>query len=389
MRYNPVVSVVGLFLFCAVAHAEAPFRYPEGRHGRGELRYINDVPVLIVEGTHAEMGEQIGVLALKPAAKVAQLVSGFADRQIPRVVRPLADAAAQALYAKFPDEYRQELEAMAKAAGVDKSTLVIANTIIDLQEMIGCTSVLVAGNRSTTGGPLYGRNVDVPYVEGLAEYSLLIVYRPKNRIAFAMPNLPGFLMFASGMNSRGLALGSQSVGAPSDGSGRFDPAGVPSAVAARRLMESCDNIDSARKWLEQHPLARCVGIAACDRMHQSVLEVTTKRVLSRDNDDGLCFATNHFRCKELAGNSKCWRYSRLEEGRKLDRLGVDNVAKLLHATNQGKLTLHTMVFETETLRLHLSMGPGPASARPLRLIELAQLLNGKHNSDHRERGNPH
>src|SRR5436190_1220366 len=49
------------------ARAE-PFRYPEAKHGKGELKYVNGVPVLRVEGTPAEVGEQLGVLALKPAA---------------------------------------------------------------------------------------------------------------------------------------------------------------------------------------------------------------------------------------------------------------------------------------------------------------------------------
>jgi hypothetical protein len=44
-----------------------PFRYPEAKHGAGELRSINRIPVLMVAGTPEEMGEQMGVLALKPA----------------------------------------------------------------------------------------------------------------------------------------------------------------------------------------------------------------------------------------------------------------------------------------------------------------------------------
>jgi len=124
---------------------------------------------LIVRGSHAEMGEQIGVLALKPAAKAIELVNGFANRQVPAHMRPIADFAMQALYANFPAEYREELEAMAKAAGVEKKSLVMANTIIDLQELVGCSSLLVSATRSTTKGPLYGRNMDLPYVEGLAE----------------------------------------------------------------------------------------------------------------------------------------------------------------------------------------------------------------------------
>ena len=43
-----------------------PFRYPEARFGKGELRYVNGLPVLTVAGTPEEMGEQVGKLAALP-----------------------------------------------------------------------------------------------------------------------------------------------------------------------------------------------------------------------------------------------------------------------------------------------------------------------------------
>ena len=170
-----------------MAWAQAAFRYPEGQHGHGELRYHDGVPVLTVRGTPSEIGEQIGTLALKPAAKAIALVDAFADRQIPPQLRSFANVAMQAMYSQFPAEYRQELESMAEAAGVSIQSLILANTIIDLQELVGCSSLMVAASQSATGGPIYGRNMDLPYVEGLAEFSLLIVYIPDKGIANALP----------------------------------------------------------------------------------------------------------------------------------------------------------------------------------------------------------
>jgi hypothetical protein len=60
--------IVFLALLCALpARGDEPFRYPEARHGQGELRYIDEIPVLVVQGTPEEVGTQIGMLALKPA----------------------------------------------------------------------------------------------------------------------------------------------------------------------------------------------------------------------------------------------------------------------------------------------------------------------------------
>lgn len=352
-------------------YGQNAFRYPEGAHGRGELRYHQNIPVLVVRGSHAEMGEQIGSLALKPALKAIELVEGFAEWQIPSRLRPFARLSMNALYASFPAQYRQELDAMAVASGADIESLIMANTIIDLQELVGCSSLLVSAARSATGGTLYGRNMDLPYIEGLADYSLLIVYVPEKGHAFAMPNLPGFLMLASGMNDQGLALGSQSVSLPKDGSPRFDATGIASAVAGRTLMEECGDVSAAAKWLGENRLNRCVSIAACDRARHAVFEVTTKRALTRTDDSGICCATNHFRTTELATNLNCLRYARLETSNELDRVEIADVAVALDDVNQGRMTVHSMVFEPSILTVHLAMGPGPVTGRPLTRIDLA------------------
>src|SRR5205814_8314077 len=65
------VVLVGLgFLVPAAAHAAEPFRFPEQKHGQGELRYINGLPVLMVEGTPEAIGEQAAFLAVKPAQRM-------------------------------------------------------------------------------------------------------------------------------------------------------------------------------------------------------------------------------------------------------------------------------------------------------------------------------
>src|SRR5207244_11812823 len=51
-------------------HAAEPFRLPEQKHGQGELKYINGLPVLMVEGTPEAIGEQAAFLAVKPAQRM-------------------------------------------------------------------------------------------------------------------------------------------------------------------------------------------------------------------------------------------------------------------------------------------------------------------------------
>ena len=55
-------------------------------------------------------------------------------------------------------------------------------------------------------------------------------------------------------------------------------------------------------------------------------------------------------------------------------LTVADVARKMHDVNQGPLTVQTMIFEPETLVLHLAVGDTPSSALPLKRLDLAPLL---------------
>ena len=56
------------------------------------------------------------------------------------------------------------------------------------------------------------------------------------------------------------------------------------------------------------------------------------------------------------------------------KLDLAAVARKMDAVNQGKMTIHTMIFEPASLRLHLAVGAGPVSAQPLEAIDLAPLF---------------
>ena len=104
-------------------------------------------------------------------------------------------------------------------------------------------------------------------------------------------------------------------------------------------------------------------------------ELTTKNIGVREPDDGLVYCTNHYRLAPMAlPNPKCRRYETLATSRDIKQLGVADVARLLNAVNQGSRTIQTMIFEPASLVLHLSIGPGPTSAKPLRRLDLKPLL---------------
>src|SRR5205823_4556088 len=105
-------------------------------------------------GTPEEIGEQMGILALKPAAGGLGLMEQFLKEQGLAPFRPLLARLGDSLLARCPEAYRRELDAAAKASGIDRDLLVIGNTFHDIRRAFGCAALMVAPARSTTGGPL-------------------------------------------------------------------------------------------------------------------------------------------------------------------------------------------------------------------------------------------
>jgi hypothetical protein len=368
-----VTLLLVLFALPGAASA-APFRYPEGKHGKGELRYVNGLPVLVVAGTPEEMGEQAGVLAVRPAAGLLGQFKGFLKDRGWDKAYPLLLSMSTFMLPQFPRDHLTELEAVAKHSGFARDLFVFANTIPDVTKLGGCSTLVVEAGRSATGAPLFGRNLDWPPFGPLHEYTLVTVYRPAGKHAFAAVALPGLLGTPSGINDAGLAVAMNEITATADGSPRFDARGTPVLLAIRRVLEECATVGEAEKLLRSMRRTTYACLTLCDQGGGAVFEVTPKSLVVRKAEKDVCVCTNHFCARGLAVPSDCGRLPILEQCREMKSLGLGAVAKKLHAVNQGPWTLQTMIFEPTRLRLHLAFGKGPATALPLKELELGPLF---------------
>src|SRR5262249_8408877 len=155
-RSSPIALV--LFLFCVPAARSAePFRFPEAKHGKGELKYIDGLPVLTVEGTPAEIGEQIGMLACKSASGLVTYLKKLLKSSGLELAVPLLVKTADSMLKQFPPDHLEELQTLIKTAKVERDLIVLGNCLWDIKKL-GCSSLIVDAQRSATGAPLFGRN---------------------------------------------------------------------------------------------------------------------------------------------------------------------------------------------------------------------------------------
>jgi len=140
------VTVLAFFLVFPTQGVADPFRFPEGKHGKGELRYVNDLPVMILEGTPEEIGEQHAVLVSESMKDVADLPKQLVKKH--RVV-----ATARRLMKNSPERFRRELNTAIVKSGLDEDVILVATGMLELRRIGGCSAYMIDGSRSATGGP--------------------------------------------------------------------------------------------------------------------------------------------------------------------------------------------------------------------------------------------
>jgi isopenicillin-N N-acyltransferase-like protein len=192
---------------------------------------------------------------------------------------------------------------------------------------------------------------------------------------------PGLIGCLSGLNDRGLAVAVLEVPQARLGEKRFDAAGTPYALCYRRLLEECSTIQEAYDLLTRMKRTGLSNLAIADREGVAAFEITPERVVVRRGQHGTCACTNHFCSDELRAPvtfnhfATCDRYQTLCKVGELQRkLAPSDLQVGLHEACLQALTLQTMVFESQSLRLHLAAGSIPASAGAMKIVDLAPLF---------------
>jgi isopenicillin-N N-acyltransferase-like protein len=371
-------TLVVLAFACGFAPAQVPTPFPAAKHGKGELAYVQGVPVLTVRGTPSEIGEQFGVLAVKNAPDLDGLHHRFLKELGLDKAELVLKVMARRLEPGVPPDHLAEMKAAAKSSGRELDLLLFANTAYDLNSAMGCSAVVVEKSRSETGGPLLGRLFDWDPVKGINDHTLVAVFHPTGKRSFATVTISPIAGCISGMNDAGLCCTLNQVRLKqSKDKAVFDWAGTPTMLAFRRVLEECATVAEAEALLRGMKRTTTAGLTVCDPNGGAVFEITPKSLEVRRPVSGITLCTNHFCSVELGKGDKCIRLDKLAKLQKQeDKLGPDAVFTELDGVHQGVMTWQAMVFEPAAKVLHLKLGDGtgPATKGKAVRLELRKML---------------
>lgn len=295
--------------------------------------------------------------------------------------------------AHIPEEYREEIYAMALSASGDygaygspyvrQLNYHAAHDIGHaMQEymLVGCSAFAVWQTGSIDGGLLIGRNFDFYVGDEFARNKMILFVEPENGYRFASVTWPGMMGVVSGMNEKGLTVTINAA----KGAIPLRSA-MPVSLLARHILQHAANIEDACRLAQQFEtfVSESILVGAAEDGCAVVIEKTPEKMgvyrpsgnhlVCTNHYQSACFAEDKYNVENIRCSDSPYRYRRLQtllqtagplDARKAvgilrDRKGIDN--QDIGLTNEKSLNQfvahHSVVFQPEDLRMWVSTSP--------------------------------
>ena len=321
--------------------------------GAARIERFDGFRVVEIAGEPYARGRQHGV-ALHP--EIRELRERLYRDIIFRRGRAMGAGFSGVLYAVLsrmhpfvPRELRAEMRGVADGAGIPYRDVLLFNCFDDVLHALGqlnpliapilqhrfvgqiiertnglrrtatrgafaCSSFVLTGEKSATGGPIQGRNLDYAIHDDfidpdnivprtLRETLTVFVVRPERGESFAAVGWPGFVGLVTAMNGAGLSLACMTSTVP-----RETPNGTPLLLLYRLVAQYARSLDEA-EWLlrgAKRTIGNNLSVASASEVDGRLFEFTPRRIAALRSSDGLLRATNHFQHPWLAEEQVGW-----------------------------------------------------------------------------------
>lgn len=343
----------------------------------GSLCEINGYRVLTVEGSPAEMGRQHGRLLGETVRRVVRdvIIEGEGGRDLAGLLE-----GAMVMERHLPAAIREELQALADAAGVEYRHLVALQLFGDVRRGQSCTGFAAFGPATAGGECIAGRNMDY-WDHGASQYAAILVhYRPADGYHFLTCSWAGIINGWTTLNERGIVCSNNSAYGAVD-----SLEGLSTCFMVRKVAQFARSVEEGIEIVHTTPRACGTNllIAGGDPPDAAVVEYDHEQVIARRARDGYVVADNSFLAlgrgdydPEAAPGPSEWSRAGTLEG--LIRAHYGRIDRSMNfAAAPGvpirSMNLHSALLFPADRIMYVSMGVSPAADQPYHGFRLTDL----------------
>ncbi|MEL6544459.1 MAG: C45 family peptidase [Myxococcota bacterium] len=337
-----------------------------GETSHGRLSNDQGYWLLELDGTPEQRGSAMGTLLKKQIQWV-----------LPRYLRETLRTSTpegyplqivKKLESSIPTPHLRQLDAVAKAAGVERDYLLIANLAPEVWAGLACSCLAATDNKSADGKPILARNLDWFGGSVLTELGMLVVEHGPKR-SFASVSYPGLIGVVSGMNESGLS-GANLVVLGEDAT---PVEGVPVMFALRTILETSDTTEQATEMLRGLKRTVPQNYTFADVNKAVVLETWTTRFRRREPEQGFVAVANLFdEDKEIRPNSRFKKMTRHGLKKTLD---LETLKGALQEVAMGDMNVQSVIFQPNERLVHFSTRARPAAKGPFQKADLSVIFS--------------
>ena len=368
----------------------------EGRRCR-----INGYQVLELKGSPTDLGEQHGRLLGWRVRRCIEEVLLEGEAKSPEARREMVEGA-RVMERHLEPEFRRELRALARAAGVDYGLLVLLQLFGDVDRALAdlrfrsysptptfgplppqCTSFAVFGPATAAGECIVGRNMDFDD-HGVSSWgAVLIHYQPDRGLPFFTTSWAGIINGWTAMNTAGIICANNT-----SFSGKSDSLeGLSTCFMVRKVAQYARTVEEGVAIVRDTPRACGTNliIAGGDPPNAAIVEYDHDAVEVRWAEQGAVWADNSFYKLYREGSAPYIysgsRYAVLRDLIETNRGAINRRMNFAAAPGVPirSMNLHSALLFPATREFRISMGKQPAADhlyRPFILTETG-LLPGR------------
>ena len=349
-----IAVLLGLAVSLAgISRCNSAPAFKEASTEHGSLKRRGGTWVLRLSGSAPERGEAAGKLV---GEQIRWLLPRYLKATLGSEKLPAKAVGLVGKYEKnIPKDHLDQLTALARAAKVDRDSLLAVNLAPEVFVAQGCSCLALEAGRTSGGKVLLGRNLDWHGGEYLKSLGLVVIEKGSGH-AFASVSWPGLVGVVSGMNERGLSAANLVV----LGAGGADSAGMPVMFMLRKVLTETSDVDQAAGMIRDLRRSVCQNYALADTKTVRVLESCPDSVRVRTPKDGFLSVANHLNeDKHTRTNS---RYAKMIRAAGAGKLDVEKLKAALSQVALGKMNVQAVIFEPQGRVLHLSISEVPAAS---------------------------